>query len=149
MWELSYCLNLVYVATMVVPRPSFLRIIHFARALSWKMAEADCSMTILIMTVVGAHAIKHYDYLTTPAVWCHPTSAIGNIPDTIEATSRELTPCIPAPPETQLYLKFDVKPKIPGEALYKTNACGISSQHFFTDFNWDSGFAEDEQHIKV
>ena len=120
------------------------------------MAEQDHSNTILIMKPIAPDALsalrtKHnVDRLMS----FHFDDSVGSVPEVHGIRSRECTPYFSRPPETELHLKFNPKPKelalgfIFGsddakcdvQLLDNTGDYSISRQHFCIDFNWTSGF---------
>ena len=78
---------------------------------------------------------------------------VSKIAEHSDVRSRECTPYFARPPEPQLLLRFDPEPKnwtrgfVFGTddekcdvQLADNGAYHISRQHFYIDFNWDSGF---------
>lgn len=118
------------------------------------MVELDHSNTILIVKPVGSKAINviraegNADRLGS----FHFDNVI-RIAEHGDIRSRECTPYFARPPEPQLLLKFYPEPKnwtrgfvfgtddekcdVP---LLDNGEYHLSGQHFYIDFNWDSGF---------
>ncbi len=77
------------------------------------MAESDYSSTILIVKPVGPDAINalRAEHNADRLVTFQFEDSVSNITEYDDARSRECTPYVSRPPEPQLHLKFDPKPR--------------------------------------
>jgi len=117
------------------------------------MVEFDYSNTILILKPLGPDAANalRANHNAARLMSFHFEESVSNVAEHDDTSSRECTPYVSRPPETELHLNFDPKPKdatqgfIFGRDHIKCDIQllaerGISIQHFRVDFNWNSGF---------
>lgn len=121
------------------------------------MAEFDHSKTILVVKPVGQAALEALRSGLNANRLVSFQFSDSFHEETTSRASRECTPYILPPPEIQLHLRFDPKPQRSQRGFVfgikaqtcdvvlldnpdPNNSYGISGEHFYLDFNWDSGY---------
>ena len=119
------------------------------------MEEFDHSNTILVVKPVGPIATDSLrsEHNASRLASFHFDDAVSTFSLYDDSRSRECTPYFPPPAELELHLRFDPEPKDPKQGfVFGTNEdiCdvvilddgeqSISREHFYLDFNWDSGY---------
>ena len=114
------------------------------------MAGFDHSNTIFVLKPVGPAALEALrSGPNASRLFSFHYPDFDSLPE--NSRSRKCTPYVIPPPEIQLHLKFDPIPKDPLRGFVfgvQEEECdvvlasyGISRQHFYIGFNWNSGYA--------